>query len=200
MLPRSYKWRCQLSRDMRDEAQKACRRLLRADRQKHRQRQHRADQVLALAAVEDPGGEQQERVGEDVEQIDDAEHRGGKVQAARRLADVLLAGLHMELADLPGRRAQGQVEVDRLTALHDRREQGVIGVGRVPWPDRLCRDRAAPSRETGKPSIATILSPDWTPAALAAEPTGKRTASSHRPTARARRGCRASARYFRPEW
>ena len=61
-----------------DERQEAGRRLLRRDRQQDRQRQDRADQVLRLAAVQDPGGEQQERVGDQVQQIDEAEQGGGR--------------------------------------------------------------------------------------------------------------------------
>ena len=122
-----------------DELQEAGGRLLGGDGQQDRQRQDRADQIFLLAAMQDPRGEQQERVGDEVQQIDDAEQQRRQAEAARVLLDMLLAGLHLDnCASCRPARADCRSRSTRLGALDERREKRVIGVGGViragPWP------------------------------------------------------------------
>ena len=66
-------------------------------------------------------------------------------------------------------RAVPGAESDRVfgfvDALEDRREQGVIGVGRVVRPGEAVASKSGPTLATGSPSMATMSSPGRTPAA-----------------------------------
>ena len=83
-------------------------RLLRADRHQDREREDGADRIARIATVEDPCRPQQERIGNDVKQVDEAQHLRRNADRLRARIDVLLAGRHRDLADIPGGVAHGQ--------------------------------------------------------------------------------------------
>src|SRR5918993_2718889 len=81
--------------------------------------------------MQDPGGEQQEGVGDQVQQVDDAQKRWRKAEASGSLADVLLTELDaiVSLAAVP--RAQAEDIFRLVDVLEDRREEYVVRLGSV---------------------------------------------------------------------
>ena len=81
--------------------------------------------------MQDPGGEQQEGVGDQVQQIHDAEESGRKAEPSRRLADMLLIELDAIVTLAAVSRSKAECVFGLVDALEDRREKHVIRLGGV---------------------------------------------------------------------
>src|SRR6185437_4339907 len=109
------------------------RRLLGRDVQEHRERQQRADDVARIAAVEEPGGPQQERVEEHLEQVDEAQPAGRDPDLLGACVDMMFAGGDGNVPDVTIRIADGQGDLRLVGSKKDvaHRDIGwIVGVGR----------------------------------------------------------------------
>ncbi|QNP42762.1 hypothetical protein H9L15_11690 [Sphingomonas daechungensis] len=124
--------------------------------------------------MEDPRREQQERIGNEVQQVDDVEEDRRQPEPAGGLVDVLLAKLRPEVAFRTVAGAQTDRKIGLVLAFDDRGEKGVIRFCRVVGLARPALEIGT-TLATSNPSIAMMSSPGLTSAAFAASPTGNRT-------------------------
>ena len=116
-------------------------RLLGSYCQQHRKRKDGAHYVPRIAAVEEPGRPQQERIKDDVQQIDEAERLGRDAEVPRARIDVVLTGFDGNVADSAVRIAHRE----RQDAAHAqrRREDGERGEQELAEDDAVDGEGAA---------------------------------------------------------